>query len=160
MRIKTICIITILSLVSIKARTQAAKSIYAELGGPGLASLNFDTRFSGKNGGLGGRIGIGGGLQVSGTNYLLVPAGINYLLGKDDKNFLELGLGITYVTPSDGSDNDRGDDVFDGTFGHLWFGYRLQPIDQGVTFRAGICPLIAGGSFIPYYAGISVGYKF
>jgi hypothetical protein len=42
------------------SQTSTAQSVYAELGGPGLASLNFDTRFSKTNGGFGGRVGVGG----------------------------------------------------------------------------------------------------
>lgn len=159
MKIKTTVVTAILALICQLGMSQSAKSIYGELGGPGLASFNFDSRFTGKNSGLGGRIGIGG-FKIDGTGLLMVPAGINYLMGKDDKNFLELGLGITYVNVSADLVDSEDNSVLEGTFGHLWFGYRLQPIDEGVTFRAGICPLIGGGSLIPYYAGISVGYKF
>ncbi|HMS53337.1 MAG TPA: hypothetical protein PKD56_13475, partial [Chitinophagales bacterium] len=38
----------------------SAQSIYAELGGPGIASFNIDARFTKNSGGLGGRIGVGG----------------------------------------------------------------------------------------------------
>jgi hypothetical protein len=35
---------------------QTAMAVYFEGGGPGIASFNFDTRFSGKRGGIGGRV--------------------------------------------------------------------------------------------------------
>lgn len=142
------------SLISLKAQSPAM-SVYGELGGPGLASINFDTRFQKKNSGLGARIGIGG-FKIDDVGALLVPVGINYLLGKDDKNFLEIGAGFTYVNTSDGTIDGN----FSTSFGHLWFGYRLQPKDDGITFRAGINPLFGSGTFIPYYLGVSVGYKF
>ncbi len=38
----------------------AAKTVYAEIGGPGLASANFDMRFKKQEDGLGFRVGVGG----------------------------------------------------------------------------------------------------
>jgi len=133
---------------------QSAKSIYFELGGPGLASVNFDTRFGAKEGGLGGRVGIGG-FSVGGTGVLFIPIAVNYLLGKDTKNYFELGIGVTPVLGTGELDGN-----FSGTFGHLNFGYRLQPQDGGFTFRAFISPVFGSGYFIPYWGGLSFGYKF
>jgi hypothetical protein len=134
----------------------AAKSVFAEIGGPGLASINFDTRFQKKNGGFGGRIGIGG-FSLGDFSVLTVPIGANYLLSKDDRNFFELGAGVTYVNASeDGYDDDN----FSSTFGHLSIGYRLQPANGGFQFRAAITPIFGEFGFLPYYAGISFGYKF
>ncbi len=132
----------------------AAKSVYAEIGGPGFASLNFDTRFSAGESGLGGRIGIGG-FSIDGSGVVTIPIGLNYLVGKDHKNYFELGAG---VTPLFGSGDLSGN--FSSTFGHLWIGYRLQPQEGGFTFRAGICPVFGNGFFVPYYGGLSFGYKF
>lgn len=147
-----------ISATCIKAQT-AAKSIYAELGGPGIVSFNFDTRFSKTEGGLGGRIGIGG-LSVGGSGFVTVPVGLNYLLSKDNKNYFEIGAGATYIGVSnfftDNADNSHTSNVF----GHMSFGYRLQPANGGFTFRAAIVPIFGKGFFVPYYAGISFGYKF
>ncbi len=149
-------------LNNVKAQT-AAKSTYVELGGAGLASVNYDMRFMKKNDGLGFRVGIGGftvadGFSDGRTSLLLFPVGLNYLLGKDDKNFFELGAGATFISLSD--TYSGGSDRFTSTFGHLYFGYRLQPKNGGFLFRAGLTPIFAEGSFIPYWAGISFGYKF
>jgi hypothetical protein len=129
-----------------------AKSIYAELGGPGLASINFDTRFSKKEDGLGGRIGIGG-LSIDGEGAVFVPIGLNYILGKDSRNYFEMGAGVTPVIGTGSGD-------FAETFGHILFGYRMQPKDGGFTFRAFINPVFGNGFFVPYYGGVSFGYKF
>ncbi|MEN9572114.1 MAG: hypothetical protein RL172_3345 [Bacteroidota bacterium] len=136
----------------------AAKSVYVELGGPGLASINYDMRLQKKEDGFGFRAGVGG-FNIDGTSALFVPVGLNYLLGKDQKNYFEFGGGITIVSMSDDyySDNDGN---FSTTFGHLYFGYRLQPKNGGFLFRAGITPVFNNNGFIPYYAGISFGYKF
>ena len=136
---------------------KSAKALYAEIGGPGLASINYDMRFAKKEDGLGFRVGIGG-FSVDGTSLFLVPVGLNYIMSKDQKNYFELGAGVTYATIND--DFDDGDDFYDGTFGHLNIGYRLQPRDGGFFFRAAINPVFGSGTFFPYYAGIGFGYKF
>ena len=136
---------------------QAAKSAYVEIGGPGLASINFDTRFSNREDGIGGRIGVGG-FNVDNVGLLTVPVGLNYLIGKDNRNYFEMGAGFTYVHLSENTYHEK--ETFDGSFGHLTFGYRLQPANGGFTFRAAIVPIFGKGGFVPYYAGISFGYKF
>ena len=153
----SICLI----VISFSAQSQAAKSIYVELGGPGIASINFDTRFGNHESGFGGRVGIGGfsisdNLGDNGT-VIFIPIGVNYLLGKDEKNYFELGAGVTPVLAS--SSSDYGDDNFSTTFGHILFGYRLQPKHGGFTFRAFICPVFGSFGFVPYYGGVSFGYK-
>lgn len=138
------------------ASAQSAQSVYFELGGPGIASFNYDLRFSGRQGGLGGRIGVGYSKIVSdGNAVFFIPIGINYLIGKE-KHFFELGAGVTPVIGNDYPD----DSVLSETFGHLLFGYRFQPINKGFTFRAFLCPVYGNGIFVPYYVGISGGYKF
>ncbi len=148
----------LLSTTFLKAQT-AAKSVYVELAGPGIASINYDTRFSKTEGGLGGRIGAGY-FASSGASLLTVPVGLNYLIGKDRKNYFEAGAGFTYLH-AHGDDISIGDaNSTSGSFGHLSFGYRLQPANGGFTFRAAIVPIFGKGFFIPYYFGISFGYKF
>ena len=78
-------------LFSAALSAQSAKSIFFELGGPGLASINFDTRFGNREDGLGGRVGIGG-FKVEETSAIFIPIGINFLLGKDSRNYFEIGL--------------------------------------------------------------------
>ena len=133
----------------------SAQSVFFELGGPGLASVNFDTRFSSsKTGGIGARAGVGG-FSVDGAGVVFVPLAVNYLLGKDDKNYFEIGAGVTPVLGGDG-DGDN----FSTTFGHLNFGYRLAPAGGGFTFRAFISPVFSGDFFFPYWGGVSFGYQF
>ena len=136
------------------AKAQAAKSVYFELGGPGLASFNFDTRFSNREDGLGGRVGVGG-FSIDGEGAVFIPIGLNYLIGKDQKHYFELGAGVTPVLYSGSSGDD-----FTSTFGHLNFGYRLQPARGGFTFRAFITPIFGEFGFFPYWGGVSFGYKF
>ena len=153
-----------LSIILLSSSTIAqAPQLYAELGGPGIASLNFDSRFSKKESGIGGRVGFGG-FAFDGASILFVPLGINYLIGKEGtKNFFELGAGATIVSASDNSGTGTDtENRFNSTFGHLTLGYRYQPVGNGVTFRVAINPLIGfeSGTFWPLYGGVSVGYKF
>jgi hypothetical protein len=142
------------------ASAQSAQSVYFELAGPGIASLNYDLRFSGREGGLGGRMGVGFSNAVSnGSSVVYLPLGINYLLGKDKKHYFEIGGGVTPVFHSNNSNPD-GDSAIAETFAHLVLGYRFQPINKGFTFRAFMCPIYGNGIFVPYYAGLSAGYKF
>jgi hypothetical protein len=150
-------LIVSLFVLQVVSHAQAGKAVFFELGGPGLASINFDTRFTGKQDGIGGRVGVGG-FSVDGNGIVFVPIGVNYLLGKDDKHYFELGGGFT---PTFASGDDVDDDgKFTTTFGHLMFGYRLAPAEGGFTFRAFISPVFGKGFFIPYYGGVSFGYKF
>ncbi|MGN6196088.1 MAG: hypothetical protein ACTHOB_14205 [Ginsengibacter sp.] len=148
---------------SIQSKAQTPKVLYAEIGGPGIASVNFDTRFSKNEDGLGGRIGIGGfslhdDLDNSRVGIFTIPVGLNYLLGKDGKNYFELGAGFTYIGGS--SRDDFSSETFNSSFGNLTLGYRLAPAKGGFTFKAQITPVFGKGFFVPYYAGLGFGYKF
>ncbi len=147
----------ILVFFSTKIFSQA-HVLFFELGGPGLASVNYEFRFAKKNDGFGGRIGVGGFVidDVLGrTTAVTFPFGVNYLLGKDKKNYFELGAGYTAIAISDTYTGN-----FNSSFGHLNFGYRMQPLNGGFVFRAGITPVFGDGFFLPYYGQVSFGYKF
>lgn len=131
-------------------------AMFFELGGPGIASFNLDTRFTGRNDGIGGRIGVGG-FKIEDEGAIFVPAGLNYLIGKNTRHFFEVGAGFTYVDYTSDVDDDG---IFTTNFGHLTFGYRMQPKTNGFSFRAAIVPIFNKHGFLPYYAGVSFGYKF
>lgn len=135
-----------------------AQNIFVELGGQGLTfTANYDSRFSNRKDGLGGRAGIGY-LSVDGDKITTVPLSLNYLLGKGNK-FFEIGLGATYLSTSGNSEilfNENSSNVI----GTMSFFYRVQPEDGGFSFRAGLSPVFNKDFFIPYYGGISFGYSF
>ena len=80
-----------------------AQNVFVELGGQGmLFTANYDTRFSKRRDGLGGRAGIGY-ISIGGDHATTVPFSMNYLLGKG-RHFFEMGLGVTVLATS-GSDN-------------------------------------------------------
>ncbi|HMO32573.1 MAG TPA: hypothetical protein PKE63_05225 [Lacibacter sp.] len=161
---KVLLLMAIVLFTATSGHAQAAKSVFLELGGPGLASINFDTRFTNKQDGIGARVGIGGfsfnyNLGTSGrSSVVFIPLGLNYLLGKNTANFFELGAGYTQVITSNRTSS--GSENFRSSFGHLNFGYRYQPKESGVTFRVAINPVFGNFGFIPTYGGVSVGYKF
>lgn len=154
MRKLLLLIVTCCGLSALQAQSPA-KAVYVELGGPGLASINYDMRFAKRDDGLGFRVGLGG-FSIDGESVVFFPAGLNYLLTKDKRNYFEIGGGATFVAAS----SDYTDDTFSTTFGHLSFGYRLQPRDGGFLFRAAVVPIFNSEGFIPYYAGVAFGYKF
>jgi len=154
---KGIFTLVIFCMIVFASQGQAVKTVFFELGGPGLASFNFDTRFGPRPDGFGGRVGVGG-FYIDNEGVIFFPVSVNYLIGKDSKNYFEIGGGVTPMVASESFSS--GDGNFTTTFGHLLFGYRLQPPDGGFTFRAFISPVFGDGFFIPYYGGVSFGYAF
>lgn len=134
---------------------QCTQSGYFELGGPGIASFNYDRRFKGQDG-LGARLGIGiAGLDNDAITY--VPIGLNYLVGKNGRHYFEVGGGFT---PAFGNTDKENDSAISDSFGHLLIGYRLQPSTGGFSCRVFLCPVFGNGIFVPYYAGLSLGFAF
>jgi hypothetical protein len=138
-----------------------AKAVYFELGGPGLASFNVDMRFANGEKGLGARAGIGGfslGDMENRVTAIFVPLVLNYIISKDEKNYLEIGAGTTAVILRAG--DSRKENRFSANFNHIDIAYRLQPKNGGFFFRAAFTPIFNKNFFWPYYGGVSLGYKF
>jgi hypothetical protein len=152
---------------------QANKSVFLELGGNGgFLSVNFDSRFSKTEKGLGYRAGVGfiPALNTGNADFffpstpsiLTVPFGINHLAGKAP-NYFESGFGITYAyTSGDISSDFWGYSV--DVSGSIWnfvpsIGYRYANTGKGFQFRACISPIINKGDAM-FWAGVSAGYKF
>ena len=125
-------------------------------------SANYDTRFTHNEDGLGGRIGIGGFVindDFDGkVSLFTLPVGLNYLLGKDGKNYFEVGAGFTYVHIGQRSQSESS--TLETSFGNFTLGYRLAPARGGFMFKAEITPIFNKNGFVPYYGGIAFGYKF
>lgn len=137
----------------VDANVKRAQNIFVELAGQGLIfSANYDTRFSNKRNGIGGRIGFGI-IGADGNNITTVPISLNYLLG-EGKNFFEIGLGATYLS------GEFFDESGGTVIGTMAFMYRLQPVNSGFTFRGGLNAIFNKEFFLPYYPGISLGYTF
>jgi hypothetical protein len=155
-----VLVITVL-FSALFSKAQNAKAVFFELGGAGLASVNYDMRFTKKESGIGGRVGFGGfslGSKSEKSTAIFIPVGLNYIVGKDGRHYFEFGGGITSVILSDKSTGSN--ETFKNTFGHLDIGFRLQPKEGGFFFRATITPVFNKYFFWPYYGGISFGYKF
>ena len=136
-----------------------AQNVFVELGGQGLLfTANYDSRFSKRRDGLGGRAGIGY-ISIGGDNASTVPLSLNYLLGKG-RQFFEIGLGATLLATSGNDNSFLFNENNSNIIGTMSFSYRLQPIDRGFSFRAGLTPIFNKNFFIHYYAGLSMGYSF
>jgi len=153
--IATTLIVTCFLCQTNETKAQAGNAFYVELLGNGLIfSANYDMRFNKESvAGLGARLGVGyvGGDEAS---VFTVPIMANYLLGKDGK-YLEVGAGITYVAGS----TNFGDGLDDGVIGTMSFQYRKQPVDGGFMWKIGFTPVLAEGTFIPWWPGLSIGYS-
>lgn len=154
-------ILVLFSFVPLSRAQTIAKAIYFELGGPGLASFNYDMRFSKSDKGLGARVGLGG-FSIGSSNErgtaIFIPLALNYIISKDNRNYLELGAGITPVILKETNSDES--ESFKSSFGHVNIGYRLQPKNGGLLFRASITPVFGKNFLWPYYGGVSIGYKF
>jgi len=158
----SIVILTFSNLQAQVAERTKSQGVFVEVLGNGLIySVNYDTRFSQRFDGLGGRAGIGY-IAIDGTRITTMPFLLNYLLGKE-KHFFEIGIGTTLLAASDDSGSvgpvgsrERGS-AFVGT---MSLGYRLEPTDGGFMFRAGITPLFDTGAFWPLWPQVSFGYAF
>ena len=137
--------------------TKRAQNVFVELGAQGLVfTANYDTRFGNRRDGLGARVGVGA-ISGDGDALFTIPVSLNYLLG-NGKNFFEIGLGATYASFAAGSDSFFGSG--NAVIGTMAFMYRLQPVDSGFSFRGGFTPIFTSDGFIPYFAGLSLGYTF
>lgn len=142
-----------------------AQNVFVELGGQGLLiTANYDSRFGKRRDGLGGRVGIGYIAADNDHSATTIPLSLNYLLGKNNK-FFEIGLGTTFIaSKSNGSyffeDDNSQVEKNSHVIGTMSFTYRVQPVDSGFSFRAGITPIFDGAFFMPYFGGISLGYTF
>ncbi|MCW3081748.1 hypothetical protein [Segetibacter sp.] len=135
--------------------SEATKVVFAEAGGPGLLSINYDMRFSKTNAGFGFRAGFGG-WALKNSKLLLIPLGLNYITSKNNRDYFEVGAGTTIVSNNKGD----GDGPFESSFGFLSLGYRKQPVDGGYFFKASLTPVFGKGFFWPYYGGVGFGYAF
>ncbi|AGA78725.1 hypothetical protein [Echinicola vietnamensis] len=164
---KKIVMISIALVLTFQVAAQERKSprsenIHAEIGGPGLFTFNYDTRFKEGGKGWGARAGLG---YIANDSYKLftIPVGINYLLGNEqDGKYFELGANATFTSSEDNWFEDDDDPENDGNhvLGSLVFGYRKQPIDGGFTFRAGLSPYFGSDFFYPFVPYLSFGYAF
>jgi hypothetical protein len=149
------------------SKGQKSKSVFLEVGGNGGAfSVNFDSRLSDSEKGLGYRAGVGfippSYVYVeSRPTTWTIPVGVNYLFGRR-RHYLETGLGLTpYFFNGTVSDvmgiqkNDKG-------IGMLLIpsaGYRYAPPGKAFQGRLFVSPLIGSGG-ADFYWGLSGGYKF
>ena len=132
------------------------KTIYGEIGGPGILSVNFDSRFTHKISGPGFRAGFGAvplfGLAIT------VPAGVNYLLGSKN-HFLELEGGVSFVHEfANHNDGWFSSDAYSTLFQYAYIGYRYRS-KHDFVLRIGFCPVFDNGETLPF-VGLSFGSAF
>ena len=137
------------------------RTVYLEIGGPGLAAtINFDKRFGSadRSDGLGYRIGAG--YYNTGANWVAtVPFQVNYLYG-NGVSFLELGAGTTFVRSQGSTKGVTFEfDNITGFIATALIGYRYQQGDGGINFRISFCPIYYDDG-LTFDGGLSIGYTF
>lgn len=137
------------------------RAFYGELGGSGVFySLNYDQRFVGQHG-FGARIGasVFPELDPHGGYLLFLPFEINYLVGEDRINFIELGIGATLANALDYNYFNALTTRQLGVAGHYTVGYRYQsPRARGINFRIFVSPFFVDGR-TQLWGGISFGRR-
>jgi hypothetical protein len=141
-----------------------ASNIFFEVGGSSISfSLNYDGRFSKREGGFGGRAGVGFFPSVDfilfkTSSIVTIPIGVNYLAGKGP-DYWEFGAGATIV--SGGLESFFGMKTNSKKTTNVAFvpsiGYRHQPLHKGLTGRVVISPFVA--SQLKFFAGGSLGIR-
>lgn len=140
------------------SRHQAA---YLEGFGSGIVfSFNYESRFKPKPDGFGYRAGLGL-TGINGVRVITVPLGINYLLGKE-KNFFELGMGVTFVGLTDTqlvSTNSSSLPDAGTVNGFFNIGYR-RVFGSGLMLKAGISPIFTPDEITLFWPLIGFGFHF
>ena len=109
------------------------------------------------------------GTFLADENLITIPVTISKLFGESNHKF-EVGAGATiYRVSASASYNDPfvqnafgSDKLKANTTGIIptaVLGYRYQPKDGGIMFKASFTPMYSNGTFLPW-AGLSVGYSF
>ncbi len=176
--LKTAFVLLLVGLLTHQAQAQeviatnddgsfARNSVFVELGGNALLySVNYDHKFfdhaSARIGAMYFSVSADDPNSLNGrVSVFLAPIMANYLVG-DGNSRLELGAGLV-VAGASGSgtvENEQLDEFRGGGVGFTsTVGYRLQPRDGGFLFRIGFTPIIAPGTFIPWF-GLSFGASF
>ncbi len=170
-KILLICSLLILCLTSITAQEtiyeRRGHGLYVEVLGNSFSyALTYESRFTDRNGGIGGRVGIGY-MSVNDGTCLSIPVLVNYLLGKKEgKHFLELGAGISYLDFKNVTDITVNDEsiFFEGKiYGSFAIMYQRNPPYGGFLWKIGYTPLI--GDFndsrsVLHSLGMGFGYAF
>ena len=147
--------------------TTARNAVYFELGGNGLLySFNYERRFRDDLAARAGLMYIGAeGTTTEGesanVDVLLVPLMLNWLMGDGSGRF-ELGVGPLFAVAGASGTDIEGTEFSGSGFGPAGvtstIGYRYQPVDGGIVFRAGLVPFWSGDPQL--WGGLSLGYAF
>ena len=141
------CLVTTTIFCQDWERATSAYGEYTSVSGISLFTVNYDRRFIKQQDQFGFRFGFGV-LDQERTSYMIIPIGINYLRG-NAPHYIETGFGITVITAHK---------MGTGYSFVPSLGYRFQPEEKGVTFRAFVATWLSGGFLLS--GGVSAGLKF
>lgn len=172
--------LSLFSAAQSATETTARKNLFIEVGGNGMVfSIAGETRFKPGADGWGIKLGAGG-FTDSYEELLTVPAQVNYLATKNGRDFVEVGMGATFLHYDEKNDNFYSSypgqtyyySVFptelvnltikkpNSMYGTLTLGYRRQPANGGLLWGIALTPHFNGNGFWPLWGGIKFGYSF
>lgn len=134
-------------------------TLFGEFGGNGVfLSLNYERQLGIKPG-LGVHVGLGNA-DVDENFAFTIPVGMDYLFNiRNQKSFIEAGAGVTWALQN----------IWDGynyTEPHKYkprfipsIGYRHHT-PYGLMWKITASPAFAKNNIIPFYPGISLGWRF
>lgn len=145
----------------------AKNSVFAEIGGNGLLySANLD-RILFENNKIRFALRVGYNYFPTGNQigFTVVPSEISFLYNfAGENNFFEFGTGITWYKLKEKIDNEE------ILFGCARIGYRYQPYEGGIFFKAGFTPTFILKEMDPSikkkynslkgFIGLGIGYTF
>ncbi len=153
-------LVTILFLAVTSAQSHTGKkqkTMYAELLGSGVfGSVNFDSRFSEKNSGLGFRVGLGMIPDV-----IVIPLEVNGLAGKK-KILFEYGIGISngiFLKDKPDKTTFPTGTTNIGFIGFAKAGIRYQPQNKGIMFNLNWTPMVNSEEIRWAWFGLGIGYS-
>jgi len=159
---RALLVVGILAIAATLAGPATAQQYYAKetslyvefFGTGGEVSANFEKI-------IGEKVAIRVGIGATGVVYrqgVVVPFGVSWLLGSD-RNFLEIGVGGSYVDIDETGTEDTYLDLQESqVVGNGLFGYRFIG-HYGFTYRVAFTPAWTRDGFQPM-GGAAFGYSF
>jgi hypothetical protein len=155
--------------------TTARKNLFIEVGGNGMAfNVIGETRFKPGASGWGIKAGAGG-FTTSYESLFTAPVQLNYLATKNGRDFVEVGVGATFLHYDDKYDYSYPGYTYsayptevinltinqkNSVYGNLTLGYRRQPANGGILWGIALTPHFNSNGFWPVWGGVKFGYSF
>lgn len=144
-------------VISFESNAQLQSISLEGLGSGPMYSLQYESRFGDRTKGHGYRVGLSG-IFYDNQWFASIPLGYNFLFTRNERQFVELGVGLTIY----GTTKGFAYGVFKNegnAFGNLQVGYRSTIKDTNFYWRAVWSPILSDSYNRWLYGGVSFGYQ-